>query len=146
MNDVKERAQPIHGMQFPRERAGQVETKTIHVHFLHPVPQTVHDQLQDVWAQHIQCVSAARVVHVKPTGFRRQSVVGGIIDAAQRKRGAQMVSFTGVVVDHIQNHFQTRAMQSANHLFEFAHRTADRCCSVTRIGRKKRQGVVTPVV
>ena len=60
MDDVEEGTQLIDGEQLPRQGTGQVETETVHVHFLHPVAQAIHDELQDARMLHVQACCRSR--------------------------------------------------------------------------------------
>src|SRR5438132_698509 len=58
-----------------------------------------------------------------------------------------MVPFRRVVVDYIQNHFQTGGMKTSNHCFEFRNRTGgSRSHRVASVRRKKSKRVVAPVI
>ena len=69
---------------------------------------------------HVERVAAAGEVHVIARVFRREAVVAGVVDAAERDRRAQLVAFGRVVVDDVENHFDARVVQVADHRFEFA--------------------------
>lgn len=145
MDDVKERPQPIDVVQLARQRAGEVKAKTIHVQLGHPVPQAVHDQLQDVRAQHVERVATAGEVGVVATLVVCEPIVRGVVDPAQGEGRPQMIAFARVVVDHVQDHLQPRAVEPPDHLLELPH-GARRRGGITRVGRKIGQRVVTPVV
>ena len=66
MNDVKKGAQFVDIMQFSRERRREIEAEPVDVHFQNPIPQAIHDQLQDSGRLHVQGVAAAGVVLVVP--------------------------------------------------------------------------------
>src|SRR5215831_13366151 len=66
----------------------------------------------------IQAVTSAGEIEIEPGIFRMQPVVGEIIDPAETKRWAEMVSFPGVIVNHIKNYFDARGVQAAHHRFE----------------------------
>ena len=119
MDDVEECSQAIHFVQFARQGRGQIEAEAIHVHFQHPVAQAVHDQLQHARMLHVQRVAGAGVVHVVARIVGNQAVVGAVVDALQRKRRAEMVALRGMVVDDVENHFQSRRVQGLDHGFEF---------------------------
>ena len=58
-----------------------------------------------------------------------------------------MVSFRGVVVNHIQNHLQTGGMKIPNHCFEFRNGTSgSRSHRVTSFRRKKSESVIAPII
>ena len=57
--------------------------------------------------------------------------------------GPKMIAFRGVVVDDIENHFEPRRVQGLHHGLEFADRIGRK---VTRLERKKSDGVVAPVI
>ena len=67
LNDhVEEALQLADGVEVGGQGAGEVEPEPVHVHFRHPVPQAVHEQLQDPRVGGVQRVPAPGVVHVVP--------------------------------------------------------------------------------
>ena len=75
MNDVEERREAIHVVQFASQSAGEIEAETIDVHLRGPVAQAVHDELQNLRMTHIQGVSRAGVVHVEARHLRDEAIV-----------------------------------------------------------------------
>src|SRR5580692_616641 len=120
MDDVEESAQAIDLMKFPGESGSEVQAEAVHVHLKNPVAQTIHDQLQYTRMPHVQGVSGACVIPVIARIIGHQAVVSAIVDALERKRGTQMVALGSVVIDNVENHFQSRRMQRLNHGLEFA--------------------------
>ena len=66
-----------------------------------------------------------------------QAVVSEIVDPAEAKRRAEMISFGRMIVNHVENHFDAGGVQTAHHRFEldnlFAHLPA---AGVLRMRRK----------
>ena len=122
MNDVEERPQLVDGMQLTSQCARQIEAEPVDVHLVHPVPQAVHDELQHARAAHVQRVAAAGEVLVEPRLLRLETVIRRVVDAAQRQRRPGVVAFGAVVVDHVEDHFELRRVQRADHHLELAHR------------------------
>ena len=131
MNDVKERAELVHGMQLTSQRARQIEAEPVDVHLHHPVAQAVHDQLQHARAAHVQRVAAAGEVLVVARRVRLQPVVRRVVDAAQRQRRPEVVALRGVVVDDVEDDFEAGGVQRAHHHLELAH----------ALERRRRRGV-----
>src|SRR5581483_12519882 len=73
-----------------RERRREVEAEAVDVHLEHPVAEAVHDELQRPRVRHVQRVAAARVVHV--VAAVDEPVVGGVVDAAEAQRRAEVVA------------------------------------------------------
>jgi hypothetical protein len=46
MDNVKEGAQAVDLIQFPRQRTGQVKAEAVHMHIHNPVAQAVHNELE----------------------------------------------------------------------------------------------------
>ncbi len=58
-----------------------------------------------------------------------------------------LVAFGGVVVDHVQNHFDAGGVQSGNHHFELLDGVLRQMRrGIAAVRRKVRQGVVAPVI
>ena len=65
-------------------------------------------------------VAGAGVIHVVARICRHQTVIGGVVDAAEAQRGAQVIAFGGVVVDDVEDHLDARRVQRKHHLLELA--------------------------
>ena len=88
------------------------------MHLLHPVAQAVHDQLQHPGVHHVQAVTAAGVVHVITRLAAHQAVISNVIDTTETQRGPQMVAFTCMVVDNIQNDLDAVGVQPLHECLE----------------------------
>ena len=119
MNDVEERTQLVDSMQLTSQCTGEIEAESVDVHLLHPVPQAVHDELQDARAAHIECVAAAGEILVEARLVGEEAVVGRVVDPAQRQGRSKMIAFRGVVVDDIEDDFELRGVQRPHHHLEF---------------------------
>ena len=147
LHQVEEGREAVHVVEFAGECGGQVETEAINVHFLHPVPQGIHDQLQGVRVTDVEGVSGARVVHVVVFIAVHQPVVGGVVNAAESNGGAHVVAFGGVVVHHVQDDFDACFVEGTDHVFEFGDGPAGFAGGgVFLVGGKESEGVVAPVV
>ena len=73
-----------------------------------------------------------------------QAVIGGIVDAAKRQRRPQVIAFRGVVVDHVEDHLDTRLVKTFDHGLELADVIVGGRVAALRC--KETDGVVTPVV
>ena len=147
MNDVEERAETIDFVQFSCQRRRQIESESIDVHFRHPVPQAVHQQLERAWMPHVQRVAASRVIHVVARLPFDDAIICGVVDTPEANRRAQLIALRGVVVNDVQNDLETGAVQSPNHVLEFSYLIAGRTRRrETRVRGKESQRVVSPVV
>src|ERR1019366_5629962 len=118
--DVEEGAQPIDLEELARQRAGEIEAEAIDVHFGDPVAQTVHDELEYARMLHVERVATAGEVRVI-AWILGQTVVRGIVDAAERKRRTERASLGRMIVNDIENDFDAGGVQSADHHFELLH-------------------------
>ena len=147
MNDFKESVQFVHALVIARERGSEVEAKSVHVHFEDPIAQAVHHQLQRARMQQVKRVARAGEIQIETRIVRLQPVVSEIVDPAKAKRRAEMISFRRMIVNHIENHFDTRRVEIAHHRFEledlFAQLSA---AGVLRVRREKSDRVVAPIV
>src|SRR4051794_18696470 len=95
----------------------------------------------------IQAVTGACEIEVEPGIFRVQPVVGEIIDAPETKCWSEMISFRGMIINHVENHFDAGTVQAANHRFELvdllAHLSA---AAVFCMRSEKADRVIAPVV
>ena len=147
VDDVEERAQPVNRVQLARQRGCKVEPEAIDVHLQHPVAQAVHDHLDGAWVTHVERVAGACEVLVVALVALHQPVVRGVVDPPERKRWAQVVALGGVVVDHVQDHFDPRLVERFDHRLEFVDRGSRRCArTVAAVRRKEPDRVVAPIV
>ena len=148
LDQVEEHRQPVDVVELAGEGGREVEPEAVDVHLGDPVPQRVHDQLKGVRVAHVQRVAGARVVHVVPLVVFDEAVVGGVVDAAHRQRGAHVVALGRVVVDDVEDHLDARVVQVADHRLELLHLAARPAVRlrVGVVGGQERDGVVAPVV
>ena len=147
LDDVEEGRETVDGVELPRQGGRQVEAEAVHVHLLDPVAQAVHDELQDVRLEHVERVARARVVHVAARVVGQQPVVGLVVQAAQRQRGAGRSALGGVVVDDVEDDLEARRVERFDHGLELVDLLPARPGRrVLGVGREVADGVVTPVV
>ena len=125
------------------ERGGEVEAEAVDVHLLDPVAQRIGDQLQHARVGHVDGVAAARVIDIEARIVRPETIVGRVVDAAERQRRAEVVALRGVIVDHVQEDLDAGVVEALDHGFEFADRAAG---EIALLGREKADRVVAPVV
>ena len=88
-------------------------------------------------------ITRTGIVNVIAMLLRQGTVVGEIIDPLKRERRAQFVAFRRVVIDHIEDHFDTGIMKGAYHI---AHALNAFRTVITRSRGKEAQGVITPEI
>ena len=144
VDDVEEAAELVDVVQLARQRRGEVEAEAVDVHLGDPVAQRVHDQLEHPRAGGVERVAGPGVVDVVAPGRRVEPVVGGVVDAAEAERRAEVVALAGVVVDDVEDDLDARVVEPLDHRLELAHRLAGG--AVADVGREEADGVVAPVV
>ena len=112
------------------------------MHLDGPVPERIHDHLQHARVLQVQRVAGAGDVLVIAT-ILLQSVVGQVIDAAERQRRAEVAAFTGMVVDNIEDHFDPGVVQPLDRRLELGDRSRHQ---KPGIRREKRDRIVAPVI
>src|SRR5215211_4679891 len=97
--------------------------------------------------QQIRAVTSACEIEIEPGILRVQPVVREIIDPAETERWTEVTSFRGVIIDHVENHFDISGVQAAHHRLElgdlWAHLPA---AGIVSMRSEKGNGVVTPVI
>ena len=83
MNQVEERGEAVDLGELACQRGGEVKAEAIHVHLCHPVAQRVHDELEDLRGTHEQRIAGAGRVEIVLTVPVHQSIVRGVVDAAE---------------------------------------------------------------
>ncbi len=127
-----------------RERGRQVEPVPVHAHLAHPVAQRVQNQPHHVWGGGVQRVAAPGHVPVPAWVAGLQTVVGGVVQPAQRQRRAAFAAFGGVVEHHIENDLDAGRVQGVGHRAELGDRVVRG--RIAGMRGEETQGVVTPVV
>ena len=96
---------------------------------------------------HVEGITGAGVVHVELVVIVNGAVVGVVVDALHGQRGSHVIALGGVVVDHVQDHFDVRLVQCAHHGLELLHLTTQVGSRAVLVVRgEERNGVVAPVV
>ena len=108
--------------------------------------KAVHDELQDVRVSHIERVSASGEIEVVAGFVIDKSVVRMVVDTAHREGWSEMIAFRGVVVDHVQDDFDTCGVECLDRFSELICRTCPDLCPVLVVGAEISDRVVTPVV
>src|SRR4029077_13181134 len=137
----------VYALAIAHKCRGEIETKSIDTHFHDPVTQAVDHQLQHAWMKQIKGVARSSEIQIETRLLRMQPVVSGVVDSAKAQGGTEMISFGSMVVNHVENHFDSGGVETAHHRFElgdlFTHLPA---AGVLPVRRKKSDRVVTPVI
>ena len=88
--------------------------------------QRVHDQPEHRRLHRVERVAGPGEVHVMARVARLEAVVGGVVDALERERRAEMASLCRVVVDDVEDHLDPGPMERLHHPLELAHLLAPR--------------------
>src|SRR5215467_6747596 len=84
MNDVEKRGELVDVVQLAREHRRKIESKTVHMHVVHPVAQRVHDQLDGARVLHVETVARSGEIRVETAVRGIEPVVRLIVDAPKR--------------------------------------------------------------
>ena len=147
VNHVEEGREAVDLVELPGQRGGQVEAEAVDVHLRHPVPETVHQELDAPGMRHVERVAASRVVHVVTAILCHQPIVGRVVDPAEAERRPELVALGGVVVDDVEDDLDPGLVKRLDHLLELADLlAADSLARVARVRREEADRVVAPVV
>ena len=133
----------IKALVFAGERRGQVEAEAVDVHFLDPVAERVHHELQYPWVAQVEGIAAAGEVHVVALVTGREVVIRSIVDPAKRQCRAELAAFRRMIVDYIQDHLDAGGVQYLNQRLEFAEVAG---AKIGRMRGEEGERVVAPVV
>ena len=92
---------------------------------------------------HVERVTGAGVVHVVAGIIREGAVINGIVDAAERQRGPELIALGGMVVDDVEDDFDSGGVHDLHHRLKLADRGGGK---VTRDGSEEADGVVSPII
>ena len=146
LDDVEEGPQTVHVVELPGKDGRQVETEAVHVHLPHPVPEAVHNQLDRPRVEHVEAVARPGEVHVEAPALGLEPVEGCVVHSTKRQCRAELVPFSGVVVDHVHDDLDARPVQALHHGLEFGHLLAEAPGCVPGVGGEESDRVVPPVV
>ena len=135
----------VESVGLSREDRAEIEAESVDPRFAHPVAQAVRHHLDDARMAEVERVAGAGVVDVEARLVRHEPIVGLVVDAFEGKRRTALVALGGMVVDDVQDHFEPAVVEARDHLLEFAQRVRH-VGSVARIGRKKADRVIAPIV
>ncbi len=134
-------------MQLARQSGCEIEAESVDVHFQNPIPQAVHDQFEHLWMTHVQRVAGAGVIHVVTGLIVNEPVIGCVVHTAKTQRGAEMVAFGRVVVNHVQDHFDAGAVERLHHALELGYLAAVIAeTRIARLGREEVDAVIAPII
>ena len=88
------------------------------MHFCDPVSQTIQDEIADKRVGTIQSVTGTGKVGIRMRRILRQKIEACIIDPSERIGGTQMIRLCGVIVDHVENDFDSRRVECSYHFLE----------------------------
>ena len=91
------------------------------MHLFDPVTQAVHNQLQNIGMQHVERVATTGIVDIISSLGRICPVIAEVVYAPKREGRSQMIAFGRMVINHIQNHFDTGGMHGPHHHLELLH-------------------------
>ena len=95
----------------------------------------------------VEAVAGAGEVLVVAEITVEQTVVGGVVDAAEVQGGAEVIALGGVVVDHVEDDLDPGLVEGAHHGLELADRAAGMLVGgILGVGGEKAERVVAPVV
>ena len=107
--------------RITRENRRKVEAKTVYMHLLHPVAETIHDH-----AAYGGMIGVERVPGTTVVGVARailfKDVVSAVIDSAKTDSGPSVVAFGRVIEYDIENDFDSRPVQSFDHVAKLVDR------------------------
>ncbi len=121
MDDIEEAPELVHLVQFAGEGRGEIEAEPIHAALGGKVAQRIHHELEHAWVLHIERIASARVIHVVTRRPRDEPVVALVVDPFETKRGAEMIAFRRVIIDHVHDDLEPRRVQALHHLLELRH-------------------------
>src|SRR5437762_7480387 len=118
MNDLEKGVQFVHALVIARQGRSQIEPKSVRMHFKNPIAQAVHHQLERAWMEQVERVAGARKIQIQTWIIRAQPVICSIVDPAEAKRRPELISFRGMIINHVENYFDAGGMEAAHHRFE----------------------------
>ena len=107
----------IEAVGFTRKDRSQIEPESIHLHLFHPITQAIGDHLNHSGVTEVDGVSCAGVIDVITRIIWHQPVIAGIVNTFEGQRGAALIAFRRMVVDHVQDDLHAGLMDVRDHFF-----------------------------
>ena len=99
--------------RFASQNGAQIEAEAVDVKFFYPIAQAVHQPAGDIAVGQLQGVAGAAPIAVSTVWLL--PIPSGVVDTALAEHQADStVLLGGVVVHHIQQHFDTGGVQGAH--------------------------------
>ena len=111
------------------KHGGEIEPKAVDMHLLDPVAERIHHEANDLRIAKIQAIAGAGVVHIEALGIvgaTRKNIVGTVVDAFEAERGSEFVALRGVIVDHVEEYLDSRAVKFPHERLELLDLAARR--------------------
>ena len=64
----------------------------------------------------IDRITRTSIVDVVALLVRHQAIIARVVDALEGKRRAEFIAFRGMVVDHVENHFDAMGVKLVHHV------------------------------
>ena len=130
-------------IRFAAQYRTQIEAESVHMELFHPIAQAVGRPAGYVAADDIQRIAAPRPVFIVSVAV--EPVPKGIVYPPLAKHRPLPVLLGGMVVNHVQNHFDTGFVQRAHGFFQLVFRVGG-IDGIRRLDREMGIGVVAPVI
>ena len=147
MDEIEECGARIDLGLLAGERRSEIEAKTVDMALARPVAKRVHHQAEHVRMRGIERVTRSRDVDIAPRVSRIMAIVRVVVDPAERQRRPLCPALGGVVVDHVEDHFDAGAVERLDHPLELAYLLAGSTRrSIEGVGGEITDRGVAPVV
>ena len=113
---------------------------------MHPVSQAIENHLADNGMVAVHRISTTGKIAIAASSIV-EHVIDMIFKPFKTQDRPQLVAFTSMVKDNIENHLNPSFMQRANHFFKFDNLSSRLIAgSITTVGRKESQRIVAPII
>ena len=102
---------------------GQIEPKTVHVHFSDPVVQAVHYQVSNQGMIAVKSIATACKVEMFP-GFRVEHVVNRVVYTSKAVYRSVGTAFRRMIEHYVQDYLDAGLVKGFDHLFKFSYLVA----------------------
>ena len=110
-------------MCFTAKGDAEVEAEAVDVERRHPISKRIRYHLQHPRVRQVERIAGTGVVDAMPLIVGDQSIIAGIVEAAERQRWTKFATFRSVVVNDIENDLDAGGVQPANGDAHFVPRT-----------------------
>ncbi len=132
----------IEALRCAADNGGEIEAEAIDTGMGDEVAERFDDEMAHLWVIAGERIAGAGIVDQRAGIVGCVTVIGEVVETAQRQRRTEAIALARMVEDEIEDHADACIMQFGDRVAQFG----DAAGAEPRIERHKADGVVTPAI